>query len=137
MRNDFVFFCPVRVRYGEVDQQGIVYNGNYLVYTDVALNEFFRSKGYPYKKLVKEYASEVCHIKSTFEFISSAFEDDLLEVGMRVIRVGNKSFTMRFEIFREGEEELLVISESVYVGYDMEKRSSRPLTALMHKLLGS
>lgn len=54
MRSDCVFFCPIRVRYGEVDQQGIVYNGNYVAYTDQAMLEFFRSKGYPYRDLPKQ-----------------------------------------------------------------------------------
>lgn len=136
MRSDCVFFCPIRVRYGEVDQQGIVFNANYAVYTEVAFEEFLRSKGYPYKKLVNEYASEVCHRKSTYEFISSAFADDLLEVGVRVIKVGNRSFTLGFEIYRQGEDNLLVTSETVYVGYDTESRNSRPITGLMRKLLG-
>ena len=65
MRSECIFFCPVRVRYGEVDQQGIVYNGNYVVYTDLAFEEFFRSKGYPYRVLAEQYGSEVCHKKST------------------------------------------------------------------------
>ncbi len=45
MRSDCIFFCPIRVRYNEVDQQGIVYNGHYVIYTDIAFEEFFRSKG--------------------------------------------------------------------------------------------
>lgn len=137
MRDDCIFFCPIRVRYGEVDQQGVVYNGNYIIYTDVAFEGFLRSKGYPYRTLVRDYESEVCHKKSTFEYISSAFEDDLLEVGVRVIRVGNKSFTLGFEIYRQGEEDLLVTSEIVYVGYNAEKRISRPLTPLMREILGA
>ena len=137
MRNDCVFFCPIRVRYGEVDQQGIVYNGNYAAYTDTAFIEFLRSKGYTYKTLVGEHASEVCHKKATFEYISSAFGDDMLEIGVRVIKVGNKSFTMGFEIYRHGEDDPLVIAEIVYVGYDTEKRCSRPITELMRKLLGA
>ncbi|MBE6034288.1 MAG: acyl-CoA thioesterase [Clostridiales bacterium] len=137
MRSDCIFFCPVRVRYGEVDQQGVVYNGNYVVYTDVAFEEFLRSKGYSYKKLVNEYASEVCHKKATFEYISSAFEGDMLEIGVRVIRVGNRSFTLGFEIYRQEEEGPLVTSEIVYVGYDTERRTSRPITGLMRKILGA
>ena len=43
MRSDCFFFCPVRVRFGEVDRQGIVYNGNYVVYTDLPL----KSSGAP------------------------------------------------------------------------------------------
>lgn len=137
MRSDCVFFCPVRVRYGEVDQQGVVYNGNYVVYTDVALEEFFRSKGYSYKKLANEHDSGVCHKKSSFEYISSAVEDDLLEIGLRVLKVGDRSFTLGYEIYRQGEDDPLVLSEIVYVGYDMERRNSRPLTDVMRKILGA
>ena len=135
MRSDCAFFCPIRVRYGELDPQGIVYNGNYSIYTDVAFEEFLRSRGYSYKELVQEHASEVCHKKATFEYISSAFEDDMIEIGVRVIKVGNRSFTLGFEVYRQGEENPIVLSEVVYVGYDTEKRKSRPLTELMHKIL--
>lgn len=137
MRSDCAFFTPVRVRYGEVDQQGIVYNANYAIYTDVAFEEFFRSKGYPFQTLVNEHESEVCHKKSTFEYFSSAYVDEMLEVGIRVVRVGTKSFTLGYEVYRQGEDQLLVSAEIVYVGYDTEKRSSRPITPLLRGLLGA
>lgn len=137
MRRDCIFFCPVRVRFGEVDRQGIVYNGNYVAYTDLAFEEFLRSKGYSYRELAEKHGSEVCHKKSTYEFISSAYEGDMLEVGISKIKVGNKSFTMQFEIYREGEDDLILWCESVYVGYDVEKRASRPITPLMRALLRS
>ena len=135
MRSDCFFFCPVRVRFGEVDRQGIVYNGNYVVYTDLAFEEFWRSKGYTYRELSEKHGSEVCHRKSTYDFYASAFEGDDLEVGISSINVGNKSLTITFEIYRKGEEDLLVRCESVYVGYDVENRTSRPITDLMKSLL--
>lgn len=135
MRSDCIFFCPIRVRYGEVDKQGIVYNGNYFVYTDTAFEEFFRTKGYPYSKLVSEYGAEVCHKKSTTEFIASAYDGDLIEVGVRVHRIGEKSITIGFEIYREGEEIPIVISQVVYVGYDTEARKSKEITDIMKQLL--
>ncbi len=135
MRQDCTFFCSIRVRYAEVDQQGIVYNGHYMTYADVAFAEFMRHKGFPYKKFVDDGKFEVCHVKSTFEFKSSAFEDDLVEVGVRVLRVGEKSFTLGFEMYREGSDELLVAAECVYVGYDPKQRTSRPLSDLMRSIL--
>lgn len=44
MRADCIF-CPIRVRYVEVDKQGIVYNGHYMTLYDVAFAEFMRHKG--------------------------------------------------------------------------------------------
>lgn len=137
MRSDCKFFCPIRVRYGEVDQQGVVYNGNYVAYTDAAFEEYLRHKGYSYQMLAGEYESEVCHKKSTYEYVSSAFEGDLLEVGLRVIRIGNKSFTLGFEIYRQGENDPLLLAETVYVGYDKENRSSRPITPIMREILSA
>ena len=111
------------------------FNGNYVVYTDLAFEEFLRSRGYSYRELAEEHESEVCHRKATYDFYSSAFEGDDLEVGISNIHVGNKSFTITFEIYRKDEDELLVRCESVYVGYDVENRASRPITDLMRSLL--
>ncbi len=137
MREDCIFFCPIRVRYNEVDQQGIVYNGNYIIYTDVAFDAFFRSRGYPFKDLVYKYDSEVCHKKSSIEYNSSAFDEDELEVGVRVLRIGTKSFTLGFEIYRKDEDDILVLAEVTYVGYDSKNRVSRPITDLMKSILAT
>ena len=127
MRENCSYFTKLRVRFGEVDQQGIVYNGNYIVYTDVAFEDFLRHKGYTYKQLSKELDSEVCHRKTTIEFNGSAFEGDQLDIGVKVAHVGTRSFTLLFEIYREGEEEPIVVAESVFVGYDAKERRSKAL----------
>lgn len=135
MREDCIYFCNVRVRYGEVDQQGIVYNGHYGSYADLAFCEFLREKGYKYSDLSCKYDSEICHRKSTYEFFGSAYADDLVEVGLKVVQIGNRSFTIGFEFRRAGEEELIVYSEVVFVGYDTETRTSTPLTPLLKGIL--
>lgn len=38
-RQNYTFFHSLRVRWAEVDPQGIVFNGNYLTYLDVATTE--------------------------------------------------------------------------------------------------
>ena len=45
MKRDFNFNHKLRVRFGETDMQGIVFNGNYLTYYDVAWTEYFRALG--------------------------------------------------------------------------------------------
>ncbi len=38
----------LRVRWAEVDPQGIVFNGNYLTYADVGITEYLRGRrGFP------------------------------------------------------------------------------------------
>ena len=38
----------LRVRWAETDMQGIVFNGHYLTYFDVAITEYWRAIGMPY-----------------------------------------------------------------------------------------
>lgn len=135
MRSDCTFFHPVRVRYNEVDQQKIVHNAVYIVYTECALDEFFRVQGYSVRDLVERYDSEICHRKTVIEYNASAFDGDLLDVGLYLVRLGERSFTLNFEIYRAGEDEMLVSLESIFVGYDVEHRCSRPITTLMRQLL--
>ena len=44
----------VRVRYGETDQMGYVYYGNYAMYYEVARVESLRQLGFAYKNLEKD-----------------------------------------------------------------------------------
>ena len=118
-----------------MDQQGIVYNGNYAVYGDFAFCEFLRNRGCSYNDLSKTLDFEVCHKASSFEFFSSAYAEDLVEIGVKIVNIGTRSFTIGYEFRREGEDELLVYSEVVYVGYDVENRASRELTPAFVNLL--
>ena len=47
-RQEFRFAHRLRVRWAEVDRQGIVFNGHYLTYFDVGITEYYRTLGYPY-----------------------------------------------------------------------------------------
>lgn len=135
MKSDCIFFESIRVRYGEVDKQGIVYNGHYATYTEVCFAAFMRGKGMPYNKMVEDTGFELTHVKSIFEYLGSVYEEDLIDVGLKIVRVGEKSFTLGFEIYRSGEDNLLVYAEHVFAGYDSATRKSRPLSDVMRKLL--
>jgi acyl-CoA thioester hydrolase len=47
-RQEFRFAHRLRVRWAEVDRQGIVFNGHYLTYFDVGITEYYRALGFPY-----------------------------------------------------------------------------------------
>ncbi len=44
-RTDFRHLEPLRVRWAEIDAQGIVFNGHYLTYLDTAMNAVARIMG--------------------------------------------------------------------------------------------
>ena len=47
------FTHELRVRYGECDPQGIVFNANYLLYFDVAFTELWRACVGPWQEMVE------------------------------------------------------------------------------------
>ena len=80
----------LRVRYGECDQQGVVFNANYLAFIDDASEVWIRSNSPNgnYEKLNWEWMV----VKSIIEWQSSARTGDLLDINIGVVRFGGKSF---------------------------------------------
>ncbi|MBI3121390.1 MAG: acyl-CoA thioesterase [candidate division NC10 bacterium] len=127
MPEGFRFVCPIRVRYSEIDGQGIVYNSRYLEYVDVALSEYFRALGFPYQELVEQHGFDPSVVKATIEFKRTARFDESLQVWARVAAIGRTSFTMDFAITRAANDELITSIQIVYVNFAKAIQASRPV----------
>ncbi len=73
--NDISF----RVRYGETDQMGVVYHGNYPQYLEMGRVEWLRVLGISYKKM-EEKGIILPVISLHINYKKSAVYDDLLTV---------------------------------------------------------
>lgn len=124
-REDFVSSHRLRVRWAEVDMQGIVFNGHYLTYFDIAVTEYWRQIGLPYPQATAETGGELYTVKSVVEYASPARYDDELDLYIRCARIGRSSLTFELEIWRG--DEALVHGELVYVHADPQARKSAPL----------
>ena len=71
-RSDFRYFHPFRVRYAEVDGQGVVFNAHYLTYYDTAITEYLYELGYDYIGAVKETGEDYHLVKSVVEYKAPA-----------------------------------------------------------------
>lgn len=125
-RDHFRYHFPLRVRFAETDMQGIVFNANYLIYTDTAITEYFRHLNYPYQEMVRSGFDFVL-AQVSCDFHGAAGFDDLLEVHARVAELRSRSFVVEFEIHREGEPAPIFTATSVYVGIDPATRRPTPL----------
>lgn len=118
-KSDFRFSHPLRVRWSEADMQGIVFNGHYLNYADVGISEYFREL----RQLADSTGvsgSEFFAVRTLLEYQSPAQFDDMLDIHVRISRLGNSSMDFTIGIFRDNE--LLVTGEIVYVRADMDNR---------------
>ena len=96
MYADFRHRMPLRVRWAEVDKQGVVFNAHYLLYCDVCVTEYWRAAGVRYPDDFAAQGSDLFVRKSTVEYFSAAYYDDELEVCGRIARLGSSS--MRFVV---------------------------------------
>ena len=115
----------IRVRYGETDQMGYVYYGNYAEYFEVGRVELLRSLGVSYKSL-EESGIMLPVIHMEINFLNPAKYDDLLTLETKL--VGNPMVKIKFEfkVFNE-KNELLTTGQTTLVFIDMKK--NRPTKA--------
>ena len=124
-RSDFRFTHRLRVRWSEVDKQDIVFNGHYLTYFDVGVTEYYRTIGMPYPDAIVSEGADLYAKKAEIEYHASAEYDDLIDVCVRVARIGRSSFQFLIELHRG--DELLVSGSLIYVNANPETRKSAPL----------
>lgn len=134
-RSDFRFSHRLRVRWAEVDKQGIVFNGHYLTYFDVGITEYWRAAGIPYPEGLIDQGSDLYVVKATVEYHRSAEYDDEIDVCMRVARIGRSSMQFLVEIHRGDDH--LISGELVYVNADPMSRRSAPVPAFLRSAIRS
>ena len=115
VRADFSHFTPLRVRYSEIDAQGVAFNAHYLTWFDCALNEHLRDIDFDYHAMVREQQLDFHLIKSSVEYLGPIHFDEIIEIGSRPARIGNTSLTWELGIFRQREDQCLSRGEIVWV----------------------
>jgi acyl-CoA thioester hydrolase len=134
-RAEFAFFEAFRVRYSEIDYQGIVFNAHYLTYYDVTITEYLRNTGFDYDNLTKTEGLDFHLVKSVVEYKRPIVKDAEIEVGLRVGRVGTSSVTWALAIFAKGGEQVFATGEVVWVCSVVGEHRSHPLPDSLRKLL--
>src|SRR5690242_6829046 len=101
----FHYSALARVAFSDTDAQGVVYYGRYMPYFDLARVEYHRHLGRPHLDGV-DFAMRAI----TVEYVAGARFDDLLEVFVRIERIGTTSITYDHAAYRLGagdEDELM------------------------------
>lgn len=123
----------LRVRYGETDQMGVVYYGNYAQYFEVGRTEWLRDFGITYKQMEADgFLLPVVslHVK----FIKSARYDDVITIKTSLVKLPTVTIEFNYEIFNEVGE-LLVEGNTVLAFIDINKnRPTRCPPYLLDKL---
>jgi acyl-CoA thioester hydrolase len=125
-RSRFKFSWNVRVGFSETDAQGIVYYGRYLPYFDRARVEYLRDRGMLGMDIGEE-GHEFVMRAIAVEYHAPAVFDDLIEVYVRIARIGRTSATYELEAYRVRDGVLLVTATQTLVLVDLEERKAVPI----------
>jgi acyl-CoA thioester hydrolase len=99
------FTHQLRVRYGECDPQGVVFNAHYLAYFDISITELWRAALGSYDEM-RDRGLDVVVAEAQVRFRAPAHFDEELMLEIAVARLGNTSITSSHRI-RRGEEVLV------------------------------
>jgi acyl-CoA thioester hydrolase len=126
------FSHELRVRYGECDAQGIVFNANFLAYVDVVLTEIWRESMGSYDALLATGVDTVV-AEANMRFRAPGRFDDVLTIAAGFDGLGTTSTTLKLW-FRRGEE-LLCDADIRYVFVDLENWEKAPIPAEVREKL--
>lgn len=120
----FRYVALTRVAFSDTDAQGIVYYGRYMPYFDLARTEYHRHLGL---EGVKTDGYDFVMRANTVEYFAPARFDDLIEVYVRMRRIGSTSITYEFHAWRVADDVLMVTAQQTLVLVDLAQRSPVPI----------
>ena len=106
----------LRVRYGETDQMGIVYYGNYAEYLEQGRTEWLRDLGFSYKWMEENNIHlPVIHLNIDYKY--PAYYDDLLTITTKLVKIPTFRIEFYYEIHNQ-DAKLLVTANTTLVFVD-------------------
>jgi acyl-CoA thioester hydrolase len=136
-RPPFKFSAFTRVGFSDTDAQGIVYYGRYLPYFDLARVEYLR-----YLALLKletglEDGHEFVMRASSVEYFAPARFDDLIEIFVRLARIGRTSATFECAAYRAEDDLLMVTANQTLVLVDLDERRAAEIPPAYRERIGA
>jgi acyl-CoA thioester hydrolase len=129
-RPPFRYSAFTRVWFSDTDAQGIVYYGRYLPYFDHARVESHRHLG-GLDTGDAEFVMRASHV----EYHAPARFDDLIEVFVRVARIGRTSMTYECAAYRQPDDTLMVTATQTVVLVDSVSRRPVPIPDELRELV--
>ncbi|SHN47704.1 acyl-CoA thioesterase [Cryptosporangium aurantiacum] len=129
-----MFVYPTRVRYMEVDAQGVVFNAWYLAYFDEAFAAFLEFRGLRYPDLVGA-GFDTQLVRSEIDWRSGLRWQDDAVVAVSTAHQGRTSFAIDFEV-RRGDDEVTCSARTVYVVIGTDGSGKREIPPMLATALG-
>lgn len=117
------FLTALRVRYGETDQMGVVYHGNYAHYFEIGRTEFLRELGVTYKSM-ENSGTMLPVIALECNFKKSAFYDDVLTITTVIKKKPMVKIEFEYEITNQ-HHELITTGSTILAFIDIQSKKPK------------
>ena len=108
----------IRVIYGDTDQMGVVYYGNYLRFFEAARNDFLREKGARWRDVESAHGIYLPVVEAKINYKRPAFYDDLLVIETMLAELGRASLRFEYKVLRG--DDLLATGHTVHACVDKQ-----------------
>lgn len=114
----FQHTAKIRVRYGETDQMGYVYYGNYAEFYEVARVEMLRSLGMTYKSM-EEQGVMMPVVELHCKYLKPALYDEEISIKVIIEEMPRARMHFKYELHNEAGE-LINTGETLLVFVNMK-----------------
>jgi acyl-CoA thioester hydrolase len=131
--DDFRFYIPIEVRYGDLDPQGHVNNARYLTYMEQVRVAYARHLGLWDGDSFLNFSMIMADAQVRFKAPILWGQD--IQVGMRISRLGKKSMDSHYRIEDTQSGKNLADGSCVLVTYDYQTESTIPIPDAWRKII--
>ncbi len=111
----------LKVRFGDIDQAGIVYYPRFLHYFHIALEEFFDHElGIDFPTMVLRHGIGLPTVHLETDFRKPLRYGDIFEVEVRVLSIGETSIKFGYTAFFEGQDIVALEGHNITVCIEMQ-----------------
>ena len=125
MKINFFGETKVRVRYGETDQMGVAYYGNYATYFEVGRVETLRNIGLSYRK-IEENGIMLPVSEFNVKYLNPIKYDDVVTIKTKLSSVVGARLTFEYDMFNSNN---VLCAQAYTVLVFIDKDSRRPVKA--------
>lgn len=125
----------VRVRNYEIDWQGIVHNGNYLLYFEIARVEYFKTVGLEIDERSISGSVRIVLVRNEIDYMNTATFGDELKIFTRIVSIKNSSFVCEGAMVHAGKNIPVAKNLATLVWTDPMTGQSTPVPSDFRKLV--
>jgi acyl-CoA thioester hydrolase len=133
--SEYRFYCPIQLRYGDLDSQGHVNNARYLTFTEQGRVDYLLKLGLWDGVSFIDLGLIVADVH--ISYLAPILFGQAIQVGVRVIRIGNKSLDFEYQIEDENTGQVMARCETVMVAYDYHLLASIPVPTAWRDIISA